>query len=118
MLIIKFLIALAIGLVMIGPSPLRSQSMTNSITDKEISTILAIVDKSIVTYYVSHSGELPDALDANTRVVMGLEHIDLAPFSYSKVDSNTFQLQAALSNGILTSVNSNKELIDIEPVSQ
>ena len=118
MLIIKFLIALAIVLAMVGPSPLKSQSMTNSISDKEIETITAILDKSIVSYYVSHSGELPDGLDTDTCIVMGLQHIDLTPFTYTKVDDNTFQLTATLSNATITSVNSTKELIEFEPVTQ
>ena len=118
MLIIKFLIALAIMLVMIGPSPLKSQSMTNSISDKEIFTMITIVDKSIVSYYVSHAGELPSSLDENVRVAMGLENVDLSPFTYVKVDDNTFRLTATLSNSTLTSVNSNRELIEIEPITQ
>lgn len=118
MLIIKFLIALAITLIMVGPSPLKSQSMTNSIRDKEIETIISVVDKSIVSYYVSHAGELPNSLDHNVRIVMGLENVDLTPFSYTKIDSNSFRLQATLSNRTITSVNSNKELIEIEPVTQ
>ena len=117
MLIIKFLIALAITLIMVGPSPLKSQSMTNSIRDKEIETIMSVVDKSIISYYVSHAGELPNSLDQNVIVVMGLQNVDLTPFVYTKIDNNSFQLQAVLSSRTITSVNSNKELVEIEPVT-
>ena len=115
MLIIKFLVTMAIILAMAGPVPIKSQSMNTSISDKEITTTLSIVDKAVVSYYVSHSGTLPSSLGQNERVVMGLEHINMTPFTYTKVDANTFRLTATLSTGSLTSVNSNTELITIEP---
>ena len=115
MLIIKFLVAMAIILVMAGPVPLKSQSMPNSVSDREITTLLSIVDKSVVSYYVSHFGTLPDTLGTNERIVMGLQNMDMTPFTYVKVDDNTFRLTANLSTGTITSVNSNTELITIEP---
>lgn len=115
MLIIKFLLAMAIVLAMVGPVPIKSQSMTNSISDKEITTLLSIVDKSVISYYVSHSGTLPDSLGTNQRVVMGIQHIDMTPFTYTKIDANTFRLTANLSTGSINSANSNTELITIEP---
>ena len=113
-LIIKFLVTMAIILAMAGPVPIKGQSMTNSISDKEIATLLSILDRSIISYYVSHSGILPDSLGENEQIVMGLQNIDMAPFTYVKVDANTFRLTATLSNGSLTSANSNTELIAIE----
>lgn len=114
----KFVIALAILLIMLGSPHFGSDSMADSISDKSTETILAIVDNSIVAYYVNHSGSLPVALDEQTKAVMGLEQVDLAPFTYVKVDDNTFRLTARLSDSTLTSVNSDKELIEIEPVAQ
>lgn len=105
---------MAIILAMAGPVPIKGQSMTNSISDKEIATLLSILDRSIISYYVSHSGILPDSLGENEQIVMGLQNIDMAPFTYVKVDANTFRLTATLSNGSLTSANSNTELIAIE----
>lgn len=119
MLIIKFLIALSIMLVMVGPSPLKSQSMTNSIRDKELETIISIVDKSIISYYVNHSGELPNSLSQDVRVIMGLDRVDVSLFTYTKIDSNTFRLTTTLSSGrVVTSVNSNIELVEINPVEE
>ena len=115
MLIIKFLIAMAIVLVMVGPIPIKSQSINNSISDKEITTLLSIIDKSVVSYYVSHSGTLPSSLGTNELVVMGLQGVNMTPFTYIKVDANTFILTATLSTGSFASVNSNTELITIEP---
>lgn len=115
MIIIKFLIAMAVILAMVGPVPIKSQSLTNSVSDKEIATLLSVIDKSVVSYYVSNFGTLPDTLGTNERVVMGLQNIDMTPFTYTKVDDNTFRLTANLSTGSLTSVNSNTELITIEP---
>lgn len=118
MLIIKFLIASAILLVMLGLPNVGSDSMSDSISDKTTETVLAIVDNSIVAYYVNHSGLLPDALNEQTKAVMGLEDVDLSAFTYIKVDDNTFRLTARLSDSTATSVNSDKELIEVEPVAQ
>ena len=114
-MMIKFLLALAILMVITGPTFISSRSMKDSISDKEISTMTAIIDKSIVSYYVNHSGQLPTALDANTLTVMGLSGLDVSMFSYTKVDANTFTLIAVLSDGSMTSVNSGIELPEIKP---
>lgn len=115
---IKLIIALAIVLVMAGPLPINSPSMKDSVLDKELETMATIIDEAIVSYYVNHAGVLPVNLDVNVLLVMGLEHIDMSSFNYEKVDDNTFKLTARLSNSILTSVNSDKELIEIEPVTE
>ena len=114
-MMIKFLLALVILMLITGPTSISSKSMKDSISDKEISTMTAIIDKSIVSYYVNHSGQLPTALDANTLTVMGLSGLDVSKFSYAKVDANTFTLRAVLSNGSMTSVNSGTELPEITP---
>lgn len=118
MLIIKFLIGLAILLAMFGLPGVGSDSISDSISDKTTETVLAIVDNSILAYYVNHGGLLPYSLNEQTKVAMGLEDVDLSQFIYVKVDDNTFRLTARLSNSTLTSVNSDKELIEIEPVAQ
>lgn len=115
---IKLIITLAIMLVMAGPLPINSQSMKDSVSDKEIEIMATIIDRAVVSYYVSHAGLLPDRLDENVLLIMGLNHIDLSPFSYEKTGDNTFKLTARLTNSTLTSVNSDKELIEIEPVAQ
>lgn len=117
-MLIKLLVAIAILLVMAGPMPISSQSMKDSITDKEIETLITIIDKSIVSYYISHAGNLPSALDQNALVIMGLENIDMSPFSYVKVDANTFRLQGRLSSGNILSANSGTELITINPITE
>ena len=115
---IKLIITLAIMLVMAGLLPINSQSMKDSVLDKEIEIMATIIDRAVVSYYVSHTGVLPERLDENVLLIMGLDNIDMSPFSYEKADDNTFRLTARLSNSTLTSVNSDKELIEIEPVAQ
>ena len=115
---IKLIITLAIMLVMAGPLPINSQSMKDSVSDKEIEIMATIIDRAVVSYYVSHTGVLPERLDENVLLIMGLNHIDMSPFSYEKVDDNTFELTARLTNSTLTTVNSDKELIKIELVDQ
>ena len=117
-MLIKLLIAIAVILMMAGPLPMKSQSMKASITDKEVETMITILDKSIVSYYISHAGNLPSALDQNALVIMGLENIDMSPFSYVKVDANTFRLQGRLSSGNILSANSGTELITINPITE
>ena len=115
---IKLLIALAIILVMTGPLPLKSQSMKNTISDKEVETMITILDKAVVSYYISHAGVLPAELNSDVRLIMGLENIDITPFNYVKVDDNTFRLQGRLSSGSIQSANSGVELITINPVTE
>lgn len=117
-MLIKLLVAIAILLVMAGSMPISSQSMKDSITDKEIETMITILDKSIVSYYVSHAGMLPTEIDEDVRLIMGLENIDMTPFTYVKVDDNTFRLQGRLSSGSIQSANSGVELIEINPVTE
>lgn len=117
-MLIKLLVAIAVILMMTGPLPIKSQSMKASITDKEVETMITILDKSIVSYYVSHAGMLPTELDGDVRLIMGLENIDMTPFTYVKVDDNTFRLQGRLSSGSIQSANSGIELIEINPVTE
>jgi hypothetical protein len=61
---------------------------------------------------------LPTELDGDVRLIMGLENIDMTPFTYVKVDDNTFRLQGRLSSGSIQSANSGMELIKINPVTE
>lgn len=117
-MLIKLLVAIAVILMMTGPLPMKSQSLKASIADKEVETMITILDKSIVSYYVSHAGMLPTEIDEDVRLIMGLENIDMTPFTYVKVDDNTFRLQGRLSSGSIQSANSGVELIEINPVTE
>lgn len=117
MLMIKLLISLAIVLVMAGPLPINSPSIRNSVTDKEVETLTTVIDKSVVSYYVNHAGTLPDALDENVMLIMGLDGIDMDSFTYVKVDDDTFRLIGHLTSGNVMSANSGIDLMEIEPMT-
>ena len=117
-MLIKVLIAIAIILMMTGPLPIKSQSMKASISDKEIEAMITIIDKAVVSYYVSHAGVLPTELNGDVRLIMGLGNIDMTPFTYAKVDDNTFSLQGRLSSRSIQSANSGVNLIAINPMTE
>ena len=117
-MLIKVLIAIAIILMMTGPLPIKSQSMKASISDKEIEAMITIIDKAVVSYYVSHAGVLPTELNGDVRLIMGLGNIDMTPFTYVKVDDNTFRLQGRLSSRSIQSANSGVDLIAINPMPE
>ena len=117
-MLIKVLIAIAIILMMTGPLPIKSQSMKASISDKEIEAMITIIDKAVVSYYVSHAGVLPTELNGDVRLIMGLGNIDMTPFTYAKVDDNTFRLQGRLSSRSILSANSGVDLITINPMTE
>ena len=117
-MLIKVLIAIAIILMMTGPLPIKSQSMKASISDKEIEAMITIIDKAVVSYYVSHAGILPTELNGDVRLIMGLGNIDMTPFTYAKVDDNTFRLQGRLSSRSIQSANSGVDLIAINPMTE
>ena len=117
-MLIKVLIAIAIILMMTGPLPIKSQSIKASISDKEIEAMITIIDKAVVSYYVSHAGVLPTELNGDVRLIMGLGNIDMTPFTYAKVDDNTFRLQGRLSSRSILSANSGVDLITINPMTE
>lgn len=112
-MLFKLLIALAIIMILAsGPSVTLNKT---GISDKELQSITTILDRSLVSYYKNHSGELPDDLSEDVLVVMGLENLDLNNFTYTKTSDNTFRLSVRLSNNqVILSANSDKELPIIE----
>lgn len=114
MLFLRILIAL--GMIIILFSTAISINVNkNTITDKELETHHAILDQAIVTYYINHSGSLPENLNEDTLYIMGLDNIDISKFNYQKVADNSFILTVELSTSKkITSANSNKLLPVIE----
>ena len=112
-MIIKLLLALAICLAMFSyTGGINSHTMKNSVNDHTIITNSVILDNAIVAYYCNHHGALPDKLDADTLIVMGMEDIDLSNFTYTKVSNRQFKLVSKLSNGKTSvSAHSNIDLV-------
>ena len=104
-MIIKLLLALAICLAMFSyTGGINSHTMKNSVNDHTIITNSVILD--------NHHGALPDKLDADTLIVMGMEDIDLSNFTYTKVSNRQFKLVSKLSNGKTSvSAHSNIDLV-------
>lgn len=99
-----------------GPS-ISSQSLTNSAQDQSRCNMLVALDRAIINYYLNHS-ELPEALDHNTLMVMGLNDLDIDTYSYQKISEHKYSLKANLSNNQhRESAYSNYELPLIEPES-
>ena len=115
----RLLIALILIIILMSTGGLDSagiKSMKSSVVDKEIEATTAVLDKAIIAWYTSHGGEVPDALDKNVLVIMGLENADLSSFTYTKVADNQFTLTAKLSDDSrINSPNSNKPLVEVEP---
>lgn len=116
-MLIRVILAMALAIMLFGGSGLNGFGITsfkNSVKDKEIEINTTILDKAIISWYCNHSGEVPDTLNADMIKIMGLEDMDVSPFTYTKVADNQFTLTAKLSNEkTLTSTNSNKTLPDL-----
>ena len=94
----------------------NNDNFKNSVSDKEIETMSVILDRSIVSYYTNHFGELPPALNDDVIKIMGLEDmVDLDYFTYTRTSDNTFRLEAKLSTGNVQSAHSGEALVIIEP---
>lgn len=112
-MLIKLLIALIITITMLSyTGGFSSHTMKNSVNDHTITTNSTILDNAIVAYYCNHHGALPDKLDADTLIVMGMEDIDLSKFTYTKISNRQFRLVSKLSNGKTSiSAHSNIDLV-------
>ena len=112
----RFLIAMLLIIIISGTTFYNNDNFKNTISDKEIETMTVILDRSLVSYYTNHAGELPAVLDDDVIKIMGLEDIvEPEYFIYTRISENTFRLEAQLSNGILRSAHSGEALIEIEP---
>lgn len=112
-MLIKLLIALIITITMLSyTGNTNSQGIKNSIDDSAINTNIVLLDSAIVSYYCNHYGSLPDNLDNDTLIVMGIEDMNLSNFTYTKVSNRSFRLVAKLSNGKTSiSAHSNTDLV-------
>lgn len=110
-MLIKLLIALAIGSIMLSYNGSGTTNIKNSVSDTFLTSNSVMLDKAIVSYYCNHHGSLPDKLDADTLIVMGMQDMDLSKFKYTKVSDRQFKLEITLSNSkTITSAHSNTEL--------
>lgn len=112
-MLIKLLIALIITITMFSyTGGSGSNTMKNSVNDHTITTNSTILDNAIVAYYCNHHGALPDKLDTDTLIVMGMEDMDLSSFTYNKISNRRFRLVSKLSNGKTSiSAHSNIDLV-------
>lgn len=110
-MLIKFMIALVIGFILTSYPEISSKSIRNSISDQTIETNAVILDNAIVAYYCNHHGTLPNALNKDFLVVMGLEDMDISNYTYSKTSDRQFILTAKLSKSTLTTTHSNQNLV-------
>ena len=92
-MLIKLLIALAIGSIMLSYNGSGTTNIKNSVSDTFLTSNSVMLDKAIVSYYCNHHGALPDKLDADTLIVMGMEDIDLSNFTYTKVSNRQFKIK-------------------------
>ena len=114
---IRVILALALAIMLFSGSGLSGfgiSSFKSSISDKELETSTAILDKAIISWYTNHSGVVPDVISADMIKIMGLEDMDVSKFTYTKLADNKFSLVVQLSgNRTLSSANSNKDLPEL-----
>lgn len=115
-MLIRFLIAMLLIIIISGTTFYNNDNFKNSVSDKEIETMSVILDRSIVSYYTNHFGELPPALNDDVIKIMGLEDmVNLDYFTYTRTSDNTFRLEAKLSTSNVQSAHSGEALVIIEP---
>ena len=116
-MLVRVMLAMALIIMLFGYSGMNGFSIgsfKSASSDKILESNTSILDKAIVSWYCNHSGVVPDAIDTNMIKIMGLEDMDVAGLTYTKIADNKFTLTAKLSNGTsLYSANSNKELPDL-----
>lgn len=118
-MIIKFIVTCIIAITMISYiNTTNSQSLKESVTDREMEMTAAMLDKEIVSYYCNHSGTLPEKLDALTLRTMGFTNIfnnkillELDKYEYKKTSDNSFLLNVKLSKSTISTVHSDMKLI-------
>ena len=117
-MLIKIILGLAILIMFLGGVGAAGSitGLKTAISDKQLTSTSAVLDKAIVRWYTSHDYELPAALDANILSVMGLRDIDLSKFTYTKLADNKFRLIATLSGKTEKSINSDRDL-PLKPAS-
>ena len=88
-------------------------SLNSSVLDNNNIRIMSMLDSKIVEYYLNHAdsdsvkvssessglnrvdvvyGILPDSLNKDVLLSMGLDDIDISVFTYKKIDENRFLL--------------------------
>lgn len=119
-MLIRVILALALAVMLFSGSGLSGFSIASfksSISDKELETSTAILDKAIISWYTNHSGVIPDNISADMIKIMGLEDMDVSKFTYNKLAANRFTLTVQLSDKTLSSANSNKDLPELASYS-
>lgn len=112
-MLVKIILALAIACMFMGGIGAAGgiTGLKTAITDKQIVSNSAMLDKAIINWYTSHDYELPESLSKDMLAIMGLHDIDLSKFTYTKLSDNKFRLVANLSGKKKeNSVNSDRDL--------
>lgn len=116
-MLIRFLLALAVILIISIPYAEKPITMHNSTRDKHMDNMSVLIDVRLVDYYRNHSGSLPENLDDNVLRVLGLRQNELLddqgnfPYTYIKTSGNTFVISFVDSNNVIRqSPNSGQEL--------
>lgn len=112
-MMIRFIVAIAIILMMSIPNAINPSTLKESIKDKHLESVITMIDTKLVQYYGKHNGNLPELLDADTLEAMGLSTRDFQDergntiFTYNKEAANSFVLTYTDSqNNIKASLNS------------
>ena len=96
----NFIIAAAIvSMLGYGVSNINANQMKNAVVEREQEVSMSMLQRSLASYYYTHSKTYPDALDKDTLIVMGLENLDISTFSYKLNPSGTYTFTYTKADG-------------------